>query len=142
MATNEAGRAEALLEIELTGRESASTLTETSSEGRYRNVARSYVMFKLPVYDLDDLTVEGQVLDISETGLLVTGLEATGGGHKTLLIQADEFADVYPFTFDAVCRRVEVSRDEEPCEAAFEITSISEVGRGELRKLCHFLGLS
>jgi hypothetical protein len=59
-----------------------------------------------------------------------------------MLVQADEFADVYPFTFDAVCRRVEESGDEDPYTAAFEITSISRGGRGELRKLCHFLGLS
>jgi hypothetical protein len=134
--------AEALLEIELAGRETPSAVTSVSSGSSLRDAARSYVMFRLPVYDLDDLTVEGHVHDISETGLLVMGLEAKVGDNKSLLIQADEFADVYPFTFDAVCRRVEKSEDEEEQTAAFEITSISEVGHVELRKLCQFLGLS
>ncbi len=132
----------ALLDIELAGRSAPAAATTSSTASSLRDAARSYVMFKLPVYDLDDITGEGHILDISETGLLVVGLSAKVGDRKSLLIQADEFADVYPFTFDAVCRRIEKAGDAEPYAAAFEITSISDTGRGELGKLCRFLGLS
>jgi hypothetical protein len=134
--------AQALLEMELAGRESAAVGDSQTDASALRGAARSYVMFKLPVYDLDDMTVEGQVHDLSETGLLAIGIAAQVGDTKSLLIQADEFADVYPFSFDAICRRADSADDTQECAAAFEITSISEVGRGELRKLCQLLGLS
>jgi hypothetical protein len=137
--------AEALMEIELVGRVPVSRNPETpstvvSSEAA-RVAKRSYVMVNLPVYDLDDLTVEGYVEDISETGLLVSGIQVNVGDGKSLLIQADEFGDVYPFTFDVVCRRLELQPTGGGFAAGFEITSISEVGRQELKKLCLLLGL-
>jgi hypothetical protein len=139
--------AEALMEIELADRlpvsESlqAPSVVMPSGGETLRRSARSYVMVKLPVYDLDDLTVEGYVEDISETGLMVGGIQAAAGETKSLLIQADEFADVYPFTFDVKCRWSE-TQDDGTCEAGFEITSISKVGKVELKKLCQLLGLS
>jgi hypothetical protein len=132
--------AQILLELELSGREWG---TSEPSEGltATTEAARSYVMFQLPIYDLDDMTVEGHVLDISERELMAEGIAAQVGDVKRLLIQADEFADVYPFSFDAVCRSLENEGGPEELTATFEIASISEVGCGELRKLCRFLGL-
>ena len=62
-----------------------------------RSRPRQYVVFPLPVYDTDDLGEEGFVKDINELGMQVTGIKAKVGEAKSLLIQADEFADVYPF---------------------------------------------
>jgi hypothetical protein len=133
--------AEALLDQELTCRrlDDSDPSCEMSAPDE---AARSYVMFRLPIYDLDDLTVEGLIHDISEKDLMVEGISVQVGEVKRLLIQADEFADVYPFTFDAICRSVEERGSAEGFAAVFEITSISGVGRGELRKLCRVLGLS
>jgi hypothetical protein len=137
----------ALMEIELVGRlpvsepeQPASGATDTVGDVLRRS-ARSYVMVRLPVYDLDDLTVEGYVEDVSETGLMVGGIRAAVGETKSLLIQADEFADVFPFTFDVECRWSELQNDGS-CVAGFEITSISQVGKRELEKLVRLLGLS
>lgn len=133
--------AELLLEIELAGRD----LEHAEISGEFKapkETPRSYMVFQLPLYDLDDLTVEGRVHDISEHDLMAVGITAQVGEVKRLLIQADEFADVYPFTFDAVCRSAETQGGPDELTTTFEITSISEVGREELKKLCRLLGLS
>lgn len=134
-------QAQALLELELADREWEAPESSEEESAAAESV-RSYVMFRLPIYDLDDMTVEGYVHDISEHEFMAEGIVAQIGDVKSLLIQADEFADVYPFSFDAVCRAVETRGGPEDLAATFEITSISEVGRGELRKLCRFLGLT
>ena len=77
----------------------------------YRRTRRCYPAYYLPVYDLDDLHAEGQLLDINETGLRVAGLTAEPGNKKSLIIQVDELADVHPFCVEAVCRWQE---EEEP----------------------------
>lgn len=104
-----------------------------------RSHPRQYVIFPLPVYDTDDLGGEGFVKDITEAGMLVTGIKARVGEVKSLLVQADEFADVYPFVFDATCRWSEVSGGQEA--AGFEITNITERSFKELQKLIHYLTL-
>jgi hypothetical protein len=104
-----------------------------------RSLPRQYVVFPLPVYDTDDLGEEGFVRDINEAGMQVTGIKAKVGEAKSLLIQADQFADVYPFVFDAACRWYETSEDQDT--AGFEITNITERSRNELQKLIHYLTL-
>jgi hypothetical protein len=98
-----------------------------------RRLPRNYLVVAIPVYDADDLFAEGRVIDVTEKGLQVAGLSATAGEKRSLLIQADEFVDVHPFVFDCECRWVRL--DEEHPRSGFEITSISEGGLVELRKL-------
>lgn len=104
-----------------------------------RSRPRQYVVFPLPIYDTDDLGEEGFVKDINESGMQVTGIKAKVGEAKSLLIQADQFADVYPFVFDAACRWYETGDDQD--SAGFEITNITERSRNELQKLIHYLTL-
>lgn len=106
-----------------------------------RSVQRNYVFVRLPIYDMDNLINEGLVVDITETGLQISGMPSEKGETKGLLIQADYFADVYPFSFEAECQWV--SEDEDGHVAAgFKITSISDGGLEELRKLIRMLALS
>jgi hypothetical protein len=69
----------------------------------------------------------------------VTGIKVKVGEAKSLLIQADELADVYPFVFDAACRWHEISEGQEA--AGFEITNITERSLKELQKLIRYLTL-
>lgn len=106
-----------------------------------RQTPRHYLMVSLPVYSSNNLVEEGIVQDISEEGLQIVGLESEMGETKELLIQADEFADIYPFHFKARCRW---SCKDIPTGlplAGFEITSISDGSLSQLRNLIQVLSL-
>lgn len=99
-----------------------------------RRSQRCYPVTSFPIYDLDDLRQEWQVLDIGEDGLKVSGIKARLGQRKDFLIQADEFGDVFPFTFQAECRWSKLQEDGVPI-AGFEIITMPEKGAQELKKL-------
>lgn len=129
--------AEALEPAELEGREGWPP--EPAKPQFIRSRPRQYVVFPLPIYDTDDLGGEGFVKDITEAGMQVSGIKVKVGEAKSLLIQADELADVYPFVFDAACRWHEISEGQEA--AGFEITNITERSLKELKKLIRYLTL-
>jgi hypothetical protein len=99
-----------------------------------RKEQRYYVFVPLPIYDMGNLFNEGQVVDISQGGLRITGLSARFGDKKNFLIQPDYFLNVLPFTFEAECRWVFQS-EREPCMAGFQITDISDRCLEELKKI-------
>lgn len=106
-----------------------------------RDLHRNYVFVKLPIYELENLLHEGQVVDITEGGLQILGIEAKVGEKKGFLIQADYFADVFPFSFEAECKWATQEKDGR-WRAGFKILSISDTGLEELRKLIRMLSLS
>ncbi len=106
-----------------------------------REITRNYVFVRLPVYGAENLTVEGQVRDITEKGLQVAGLSVIVGDCKTLVLQADDFADIHPFVLEAQCRWVRRQTDRQETSAGFEIVDFSEGSLQELRKLIQALTL-
>jgi hypothetical protein len=129
--------AKALREGELDGREAFAD--DTVNLDQKRILPRNFVVFKLPVYDNGDMTLEGHVRDITERGLQVEGIPASVGDSKTLIIQPDEFADIHPFVIEVQCRWANPGTENEPCSAGFEITEISEDSVHELHKLVQSL---
>ncbi len=117
------------------------TITERLDPPDRRNARRNYVFFSFPIYDAKNLEVEGFVNDISELGLQIVGIQAAVGESKGLLIRADEFADIYPFVFDARCKWVNPQDPYGDYVSGFEIISISRRGREELRNLIQMLSL-
>lgn len=109
--------------------------------GKRRRLHRGYVFIKLPIYDLENLINKGTVVDISEVGLQISGIPATVGDTKEFLVQADYFADVYPFIFEAKCKWTSKAEDGNLL-SGFEITSITEGALEELRKITNLLALS
>lgn len=107
-----------------------------------RQVPRSYPVFALPIYDVDDPSIEGCVLDVTEMGIRVAGMECTVGRRKTFLIQADELGSLEPFSFDAECRWVRIDPDSNEHIAGFEITGISSNDLEELRKIIQSLSFT
>ncbi len=104
-----------------------------------RLLKRRFVLFSFPVYVADDLDEEGLVNDITDKGLQVSGIQTGVGEAKSLLIRADEFADIYPFVFEATCRWINPENERGEFAAGFEITNISEGGLAELHKLIKML---
>ena len=76
----------------------------------------------LPVYDVDDLLAEGQLLDISDTGMRVSGIEASEGEEKKLMIEVNYEADVYSLYVTAICRWTKPEPDGS-LVAGFEVTA-------------------
>ncbi len=116
-------------------------IAESDLTMRYRHLTRSYSLFSIPVYDTEDLELEGWITDITEEGLQLTGMPAEVGQSRSLLIRADEFHDIFPFAFDAKCKWVHTD-DANETLVGFEIVDISETGLEELRKLIQLLTIN
>lgn len=125
-----------LTSSEITNREEERRKTEPDIESA---PTRHYVLFSLPVYDVDDLEAEGFVNEISEEEIEVVGISCGEGAAKSLLIRPDEFADIFPFVVDAECRKTGSSAAGGETSVLYRITDVSSTGRDELRKLIRLL---
>ena len=76
------------------------------------------------------------VRDISEMGVGTSGIEAKFCEKRTFVVICNEFVDVDPIEFDAVCRWAKQAEEGE-YHAGFEIVHISNEDLAELRKLIH-----
>jgi hypothetical protein len=102
--------------------------------GSVRQGARCYTIMRLPITDLDNLSVDCYVKELNEKGLLIVNLSTNVGEKKNFLIPASDFADVQPFSFEAECRWTRARTDTERQAAGFEITRISDEGLQQLRE--------
>jgi hypothetical protein len=107
-----------------------------------RQTARSYPVVELPIYDVDDPTVEGVVTDLSAKGVQIVGIPSKEGQRKTFFIQANEFGAGTPFSFEAECRWVREDRDTGRVLAGFEILGISDKDLQQLRMVMNLLTFS
>jgi hypothetical protein len=115
----------------------------TSSATQVRSTTRCYPVVRLSVYDLDDLGCDKyHVVDISETGIQISGIAGKIGEMKSFLIQADEFGDVFPFQFDAECKWLVPKSDSALALAGFEFRDISSGSLHELRKIIKLMTFS
>ena len=81
------------------------TDTEAKSKGpQARRNIRYDLTFHLPVYDQAKPYVKGRVLDITEKGIGVEGIEAKQDESIILVIGPAETTELPEFAFEAVCR--------------------------------------
>ncbi len=90
------------------------------------------------IYERKDLQNKGRVNDITEKGLGVVGLKVVVGEIKSFVIVADEFVDLDPFSFDAVCRWVNLEESGEYA-SGFEVLKMTDRALQDLRKLIALL---
>ena len=64
--------------------------------------------------------------NVSEHGLAVSGIDAQEGDTRRILVLGDDFGEVAPFEFQAVCRWTRRGASHEQPMAGFEITNISQ----------------
>jgi uncharacterized protein (DUF433 family) len=103
-----------------------------------RAFERYYLDFETPVYEASHPEIYGKVLDITEFGVGLIGIEAVIDETKHLVILGDPFGEAAPFEFEAKCRWVNRQEDGS-CVAGFQITKIAERDMEELRKLIHLV---
>ncbi len=105
-----------------------------------RRLPRHYPFVRIPIYDLDNLTIDGyHIRDLSERGIQVSGIEVGVGTRKTFLVQVDEYVDILPLHFEAECKWVQPATENAPQLAGFEIAYITNDGLVELRKLIELI---
>ncbi|MCA1961304.1 MAG: hypothetical protein LDL33_10975 [Desulfomonile sp.] len=94
---------------------------------------RHYLVVKVPIRDVKSGVV-GTIRDITEKNMGILGIGGTLGEIKTFEIVPEGFDQVHSFLFNAKCRWTK--RDEHgDYLSGYEITSISEEGLEQLRKL-------
>lgn len=121
---------------------SEKTKIPKSEISQMRRSPRAYPVVMLPIFDVDDPTIEGLVQDISENGVQVSGMKIKVGAKKTFIIQAEDNCGIKPFSFDAECRWVSPESEDEMSMAGFEIISISEKDLEELQRVLQTLVFS
>jgi hypothetical protein len=115
---------------------------ERSEITQMRRAPRGYPIVALPIFDVDDPSIEGSVQDISENGVQISGIHLKTNEKRTFIIQADKYWDIKPFSFDGECRWVRKEGPNQTCIAGVEIISISDKDREELRILFETLAFS
>jgi hypothetical protein len=89
-----------------------------------RQAPRYCPTMAVAVLEDQDPANRGTLLDISERGVGVLGIESAAGEVKTLTVLGDELGEFDVFTFDAACRWTKTKNGL--VVAGFEITRISE----------------
>ncbi len=101
-----------------------------------RKWARTNTTFPLRIYDSRSPFTTGYVLDISEKGVRVKGIETALGDVKYFIVHSGAFGQGQAFVFEGKCRWVDKERlSVKQRVAGFEITDISRLDSSELRKL-------
>ena len=113
------------------------TVQDSAKPGRllYRHI----LDFVLPIYEEAKPEILGMVLNITEGGIGLAGIQASVGEAKNFVIPADEFFDVGRARFRGICRWTgdEIRTGEHV--SGFEVTSISAGDLAELRKLIQLI---
>ncbi|MBI4962358.1 MAG: PilZ domain-containing protein [Desulfomonile tiedjei] len=100
-----------------------------------RELPRYYLALTVEIHDAARPGTPGKLRDITEQGVGITGIRATIGEVKTLVIPAESFIDVQRIVFDAECIWTEPGGPGGEPAAGFRIANISEQGLNDLKEL-------
>lgn len=102
---------------------------------RLRREPRCYPVMSLPISDMEDLSVDYPVMDITPKGFQVSGMKASVGETKKLLLNPEGFSDVGSIYFEASCKWVKPDSQDNPVRSGFEITRIEDPESEKLNKI-------
>jgi hypothetical protein len=102
---------------------------------RLRREPRCYPVMSLPISDMEDLSVDYPVMDITAKGLQINGMNTYVGETRRLLLNPEGFSEVGSISFDAECKWVRADSENNPTSAGFEITSIKEADSAKLDRI-------
>ena len=104
-----------------------------------RKWLRTTTTFPVRIYDSGSPFATGFVLDCTEKGVCVRGIEAVVGEVKNFIVRSGAFGEGHTLVFQAKCRWVNKERvSVREFVAGFEITNISSLDCEELRKLIRY----
>jgi len=114
---------------------------DTATLDYLRLSPRHELVCLLPIYERRRPESRGTVCDMTETSVGITGIAAKVDDVRTFVVPADEFFRVNPFSFEGTCRWVRPGPASEEFMTGFEVTSISETEREDLKELIRALRL-
>lgn len=91
-----------------------------------RIIDRCRPTFQLPIFEKARPENSGLVIDLTEKGVGIRGIQARADEIKTFIIPADEFSSAPRVQFDARCCWTRNQETEGGPSAGFEITDITE----------------
>lgn len=112
---------------------------ETGEERR--RLKRKYMMFKIPVYDAETRRFMGIVQDINENGLQLSGVEVDVDSTRKIIVQAADYMKTAPLHLFAVCRWCRKETPDGDYVSGFEITTMTNEARQNLRALMKLVAL-
>jgi PilZ domain len=107
-----------------------------------RGSLRALPILSIGIHDKNNPQIMGRIIDLSEVGVGVSGLEAQVGELKSLVVVPDEFLEVEPFSFEAKCRWSRMGDEDKICNAGFEIADISVGNFIKLQELLQLMTFS
>jgi hypothetical protein len=107
---------------------------------RTRSLPRHDVNVPLLVHEMQDTRVRGLVLDISEKGLRIHGMEAIFRRERNLTIRSEEIFGIRSVMFLAECRWVKKNGSHGHSFSGFEIVEIVPQHHENLKKLVGLIG--
>jgi len=114
----------------------AALYRDTADLKGVRNRVRTTTTFPARIYDCGSPFAAGHILDISENGVCVKGIETLVGEVKDFIVRSDAFEQSQKLVFEGQCRWVNKEKlSAKEWLAGFEITEISSLDLKELRKL-------
>ena len=102
---------------------------------RIRFSPRHKIPWPVPVIDTQKPQIEGVLVDLTEHGLCVKGIDTYVTEMRNLTIKPENFFPVDPIELRATCRWVGQTGVPTNYAAGFQITHISQEGSQALRKL-------
>ncbi len=115
--------------------ELASLAGDTVHPEAFRTQVRYYLDFETLIYDARHPEIHGKLINITEEGIGVQGLEAAIDEVKRFVVLGDPFGEAAPFELEAKCRWTRLDEDTGVLAAGFQITEMSEQDREELQNL-------
>lgn len=109
--------------------------TVPGSSGSKRKLPRNYPILPLKVHEEDRPDILGMVVDLTEEGIGVAGLQSEVGVIKTLVIIEDEFGDSQSLKLDAICRWASKVALSGEYLSGYQIVQIDRKGLADLREL-------
>jgi uncharacterized protein (DUF433 family) len=109
---------------------------------KVRGSIRALPILSILIHEEDTPDIIGRIRDLSEAGVGVSGLMAEVDDLKRFVVIPDEFLEIEPFSFEALCRWFRKEGEGDLCNAGFEITDIDEGSLMQLRELLQLMTLS
>jgi hypothetical protein len=89
----------------------------------------------VPVYDETAPSCVGSLCEIGDNGLTIEGLTVEPGQVRRIVVAAHDFFQIDSFTIELKCKWAKPEEPGKPPVAAFEIASIAESDKPNLRSL-------
>jgi len=112
------------------------------SEEEPRKTPRCYLVANVSVVDLLDSSVRGEVMDLTEQGCQLRGIECKVGETRRFRVKAEGYSgDAMDCRFAAQCRWGNWDPTEETYVAGYEIRSITDPDKNKLRAIIRLLSI-